>query len=322
MPFAAALLALILQTAPQYLCPMHPDIVSSEPGTCRKCGMALVVGTALDAADYRLELTTTPAAVEAGRPARLRFEIFHPVTGAGVREFAVVHDRPYHLFVVSQDFTHFDHVHPEQGADGSFSIDLTLPRPGYYRLYSDFLPVGGGPQVIARSLVTARFDGDIVSSLAQLEPDRSLSKTVDRTLVELRIDPGELEAGRIVPLRFHLSDATSQAPVTDLERYLGAWGHALVLSEDGIEYIHAHPAEQLPDLETTLKGGATPDGATPGGATPGGATPSRGGPDITFEALFPKAGRYRIWLQFQREGRTSTASFTVAVRRVAERSPQ
>jgi Heavy metal binding domain len=308
MPLAAALLALILQTAPQYLCPMHPDIASNEPGTCPKCGMTLVP-TALDAADYRLELTTSPAAVEPGRPARFRFEIFHPVTGAAVREFAVVHDRPYHLFVVSQDFTHFDHVHPEQGTDGSFSIDLTLPRPGYYRLYSDFLPVGGGPQVIAQSVVTARFDGDIVSSLAQLEPDRSFSKIVDRTLVELRIDPGELEAGQIVPLRFHLSDAASQAPVTDLERYLGAWGHALVLSEDGIDYIHAHPAEPLAapsNAATTLKGGTT----------------ARGGPDVTFEALFPKAGRYRIWLQFQREGRTSTAWFTVAVRRVAERSPQ
>jgi hypothetical protein len=302
MPLAAALLALVLQAGPQYLCPMHPDIVSREPGTCRKCGMALVAGTPLDAVDYRLELTTAPAAIAAGRPARFTFAIFHPVTGARVTDFAVVHDRPYHLFVVSQDFTHFEHLHPEQGPDGSFSIDLTLPRSGYYRLYSDFLPIGGGPQVIAQTVVTARFDGDIVASLARLEPDRSLSKTAGSTVVELRIDPAELVAGRIVPLTFHLSDRASGRPVSDLERYLGAWGHALVLSEDGIEYIHAHPAELLPDLETTLKGGA-------------------GGPDVTFEALFPKAGRYRIWLQFQRQGRTATAWFTVAVRRLAERPP-
>jgi hypothetical protein len=307
MALAVALLAVVLQAEPQYLCPMHPDVVSITPGTCRKCGMALVPGTALDAADYRLELTTAPRAVEAGRPARFQFAIFHPVTGAPVRDFAVVHDKPYHLFVVSQDFTHFDHVHPEQGPDGAFSIDLTLPKPGYYRLYSDFLPAGGGPQVIAQTIVTARFDGDIVSSLARLEPDRSLSKVVDRTVVELRIDPAELVAGRIVPLTFHLSDRTSGLPVNDLERYLGAWGHALVLSEDGIEYIHAHPAEPLPDLETTLKGGATPP---------------RGGPDVTFEALVPKAGQYRIWLQFQRQGRIATAWFTVGVRPLAGSPPE
>jgi hypothetical protein len=304
MALTLALVAtLLLSGQQQYLCPMHPDIVSSEPGTCRKCGMALVAGTPLDAVDYRLELTTAPAAVEAGKPARFTFAIFHPVTGAAVTDFAVVHDRPYHLFVVSQDFTHFEHVHPDERPDGSFSIDLTLPRPGYYRLYSDFLPVGGGPQVIAQTVVTTRFDGDIVSSLAHLEPDRTLSKTIDGTSVDLRIDPAELVAGRIVPLTFHLSDRASGQPVSDLERYLGAWGHALVLSEDGIEYIHAHPTELLPDLETSLKGRAT------------------GGPDVTFEALFPKAGRYRIWVQFQRQGRTSTAWFTVAVRRLAERPP-
>jgi hypothetical protein len=309
MVLAFALLTAALLTEPQYLCTMHPDIVSSAPGTCRKCGMALVAGTALEAADYRLELTTAPPAVEAGRPARFRFAVFHPVTGAAVTDFAVVHDRPYHLFVVSQDLTHFDHVHPEQGPDGSFSIELTLPRPGYYKLYSDFLPSGGGPQIIAQPVVTARFDGDIVSSIARLEPDRSLSKTIEGTIVELQIDPGELVSGGSVPLKFRLLDETTREPVTDLEPYLGAWGHALVLSEDGLEYIHAHPTEMLPesgDAGTTLKDRATA---------------LRGGPVVTFDALFPKAGRYRVWLQFHRRGRTTTAWFTIAVQRLGGRPP-
>ena len=29
-------------TAPQYTCPMHPEVVRSGPGHCPKCGMALV----------------------------------------------------------------------------------------------------------------------------------------------------------------------------------------------------------------------------------------------------------------------------------------
>ena len=28
--------------AVQYTCPMHPDVVQDKPGTCPKCGMALV----------------------------------------------------------------------------------------------------------------------------------------------------------------------------------------------------------------------------------------------------------------------------------------
>jgi FtsP/CotA-like multicopper oxidase with cupredoxin domain len=33
-------------TASEYVCPMHPEVVSTEPGTCPKCGMKLVPATA------------------------------------------------------------------------------------------------------------------------------------------------------------------------------------------------------------------------------------------------------------------------------------
>ncbi|MBZ0208196.1 MAG: hypothetical protein K8F92_00880, partial [Hyphomicrobium sp.] len=35
--------------AVEYTCPMHPEVVSKEPGTCPKCGMTLVPrGAAMD----------------------------------------------------------------------------------------------------------------------------------------------------------------------------------------------------------------------------------------------------------------------------------
>ena len=30
-------------TATQYTCPMHPEVITSKPGQCPKCGMDLVV---------------------------------------------------------------------------------------------------------------------------------------------------------------------------------------------------------------------------------------------------------------------------------------
>ena len=38
-----------VQAATSYVCPMHPEVTSSEPGTCPKCGMKLVPSDALPA---------------------------------------------------------------------------------------------------------------------------------------------------------------------------------------------------------------------------------------------------------------------------------
>ena len=81
------------------------------------------------------------------------------------------------------------------------------------------------------------------------------------------------------------------------QRYLGAFGHLLILSEDMTEYVHAHPREETqPDPNQ----------------------PTTGGPEVIFDALLPKPGRYAAWLQFQRGGKLSTVSFTFAAPRPGE----
>lgn len=289
--FALAL-ALSAQVATEvYLCPMHPEIAVPSAGTCPKCSMPLVKGDPFDASEYDLDVETTPAAPKAGQPFRMRFAASHPRTGAAVTQYESVHDKLFHLFVVSQDLEYFAHVHPERQADGSFAIELTVPRPGYYKTIADFLPTGGTPQIIARPLVTAGFDGDATGSAAHLTPDRSREKTVDGTQVAMRIEPREPVAGREVTLRYGFATAGGRAPVTDLEPYLAAWGHTVVLSEDTLDYVHGHPVELVP----------------------AGIADPRGGPEITFKALFPRPGAYRIWTQFKRGGHVSTVAFTVSV---------
>lgn len=273
--------------APIYFCPMHADVTARTKDKCSKCGMDLLPGDPWNEREYLLELGTTPAAPRTGAPVKLRFRVGDPESRETVSGFEVVHDKRYHLFVASQDLEHLAHIHPEQQEDGAWTIEHTLPQPGYYRLYSDFLPMGGTPQIIARTLVTAGFEGDLAASLPRLQPDRELHKTVGGTSIRLTLEPDAIVAGRMTKLKYRL--AAGGVPVTNLEPYLGAWGHTLILSEDGLEYVHAHPIEYLP-----------PTAAAP-----------RAGPDITFDALFPRPGRYRIWTQFQRKGEVSTASFTV-----------
>jgi hypothetical protein len=38
------------------------------------------------------------------------------------------------------------------------------------------------------------------------------------------------------------------------------------------------------------------------------------GPTVIFHVIFPRAGTYRVWVQFQREGVVNTAHFDVRVR--------
>jgi hypothetical protein len=289
-------------TETAYMCPMHPDYTSDQAGKCPRCGMNLVLGTPFDMRDYRLEFQTVPPVVKAGGKIVLLFKVFHPGTGKQIGKFELVHDKLYHLFVISQDMNHFQHIHPEQRPDGTWAIDVTLPRPGYYKVLSDFLPSGGSSQFIARPLVTAGYTGDLVASSAHLEPDRDLTKTIDDITAEVTYDPRRFVASLYGHLTFHLSDTATGQPIKDLQTYLGAFGHTLIMSEDMVDYVHSHPIESMPpdaNLEEL-----------------------RGGPDVTFEGLMPKPGHYRAWTQFRRHNKIYTFTNTFNVIDVGELSRQ
>ena len=292
----AASSAALMQSAgndmPAWFCPMHPDVTSPQTGNCRKCGMTLVAGHPFDTRNYVLDVQTTPSVIKAGAPFKMRFDVRHPSSGNPVRDFEVVHDKRYHLFVVSHDMTEFQHLHPDQQPDGSWTIEAVLPRAGAYRFVSDFLPTGGAPQLLSRSLVTAGFNGDIESQDAHLEPDTALRKTVGPLTAELRFDPPRLIAGQYGHLEFTLTDSRTGESVADLQPYLGAFGHAFILSEDLRDSVHSHPPEWRDGKEIAS---------------------GFGGPTVLFEGYMPLAGRYRVWAQFLRRGELTTIPFTFEV---------
>ncbi len=279
-----------------YTCPMHPEIRAAAPGICPKCSMKLVKGAPPETGDYTVRVETNPKSPKAGEKAKFRFTVFHPTTDKQIKEFNILHDMPFHLFVVSQDFDEFQHIHPDKQKDGSFTIETVLPRAGYYKIFCDFFPDGGMPQVIQRNLVTAGYDGDLLSSQAKLTPDKTFVKTIEGTRFELKFEPAQPFAGKPAELRYHLFDEKTGEPVKDLTPYLGAWGHTLILSEDATDYLHSHPTEMI--AEDVDRSGL------------------KGGPDVVFDTFFPRPGNYRIWSQFQRQGRIITVPFTIDVPRL------
>ena len=135
--------------------------------------------------------------------------------------------------------------------------------------------------------------------------------------------PTKLVSGKDMMLHFQVRNAAGK-PVDDLEPYLGAMGHLVILSSDTRAFLHAHPMEggmqsmsgEMDHSKMDHGSGTTgaPHAHSDSGAAPHEhAAPSKGGPDVIFHTNFPEPGRYKLWGQFQHKGRIVTAAFTIDV---------
>src|SRR5262245_48230714 len=168
-----------------YGCPMHPDMRSSAPGKCPLCGMDLLPMGAPGGPPYRVALELSSRPIRPGVPLRLVFRITHPRTGESVTALQIVHERPFHLFLVSEDLEDYQHLHPEPTSGGTFEVDATPHRPGGYHVFCDFLPVGGTPQVVHLHEGSGRDDRPPVPHAA----DTKLEKVVDGVRFQLSFEP-------------------------------------------------------------------------------------------------------------------------------------
>jgi Heavy metal binding domain len=255
---------------------MDKDVRSDKPGTCSRCGMKLVLGIP-DEIEYPMDLKIKPASFKAGQKVQLEFRITDPKTKKPVDKFEIVHDRLFHMFLVSQDLQYFVHDHPVKQPDGSFYYNETFPKPGLYRVAGDFYPTGGTPQLVARTVIVAGTPGETIPfEQPKLKPELGVSHG-ENTDVELVMDPPEPIVGlkTLMFFKFKQSDG--------MEKYLSAWAHMLAASDDLIDMIHDHPF--IAD----------------------------GGPQMQFNIIFPRARTYKVWIQFQRKGVVNTVSWTIPV---------
>jgi len=256
----------------QYYCPMHPDQQSATPTTCPICSMRMVPMPPARFDTYPVDLRVTPTT----SGARMRLAVQDPRRHTIVRRFALVHERPMHLFIVGDDLAFFAHEHPEAQPDGVFMIDVALPKPGPYMAIAEFLPEGGTPQTFQQLFTTGEAFRPAVAPAVDVAP-----KTADG--VRVSIDASQVKAGDSRPLVIHIDDPATGRPTTDLQPYLGAAAHLLLVPADLTEAIHGHPDQQFVE------------------------------PGVTFTPLVPRPGRYKLWVQFQRGGRLSTVSFVIDV---------
>lgn len=232
-------------------------------------------GLQVSAHGYSIDLKTPR--VERGRATEIRFAILDE-KGRPVTDYTVEQEKELHLILASRDLTVYRHLHPTRSTDGTWRIWVNLPTGGDYRLFADFAPAAGDGESLTLGTdlaVAGRYE-------PQPLPKQVPTSKVDGYTVTLR---GDLDTGSAREVTFEVSK--DGRPVTDLQPYLGAYGHLVALRAGDLAYLHVHPNSEAGDPNT------------------------KPGPTVSFTATAPSAHGYRLFLDFKHEGKVRTANFTV-----------
>ncbi|MEK6600094.1 MAG: hypothetical protein AABY52_07135 [Deltaproteobacteria bacterium] len=227
-------------------------------------------------AGVMLMVSTEPSDIKPGQPVKLHL-IIHDATGAMVKDFETVHEKKLHLIIVRDGLDQFAHIHPKIDRAKNITETFTFPTAGKYRLYADYKP-RGKKQTTAIAEVNV---AGMPPPSPQLVPNTPGRVRGDGLVADIAMEKTKSEG--TTRISFALFDAAGK-PVADLQPYLGAMGHLIVISGDGKRYVHSHHVE----------------GKTPGGA-------------VTFEAYFPHPGIYKGWGQFRRSDMVHDVPFVVKI---------
>ena len=121
-----------------YICPMDPDVRSNQPGKCRRCGMTLREGIP-EPVEFHLDLALTPRAIKVNQIEKLDFSVRDPWKNRQVKDFQIVHEKLFHMFVVGQDLQFFVHDHPVIQPAGDFTYSLRVSEAGHVPCAGRFL---------------------------------------------------------------------------------------------------------------------------------------------------------------------------------------
>ena len=235
------------------------------------------MGHAASGAEQAAELilTSTPEKPRAGESANLRI-MLHDANGKMLKDFEPTHEKLAHLIIIREGLDVFAHLHPEISPAGMMTIKHTFPQAGKYFVFLDHKPRG---QSMATSKSILTVDGDVMTA-PTLVPNVPGTLRGDQLQAKVALRTG---ADKSQVLSFAVQDDTGKA-ITDLQPYLGAMGHLVIVSADGAQYVHAHPLTEK-----------SPDG------------------NVEFEVHFPGPGIYKAWGQFQRDGKVVTIPAIVKI---------
>ncbi len=235
-------------------------------------------GLTADASGFRFAPVTSR--LPAGQAVSFPFRILG-ADGKPVTAFEPDQTKLMHFYLIRSDLTGFQHVHPSISADGTLTAPLAPVQPGTYRAYTSFITKDAAgntvPLLLSQPLTVP---GAVITTPL---PVASTTTQVDG--YTLRLSGDRIMAGAEHPLTITVSK--DGRPVTDLQPYLDTYAHLTAFHDNDLAFAHLHPHGEV--------------------------NGDHGGPVLSFAAMLPKAGNWRLFVQFQTAGVLHTAVMTLAV---------
>lgn len=240
------------------------------------------------------------------------------------------HGKMMHLFLVRwPSMDAFAHLHPAQTDSLVFVTTAPDLPAGDYRLFGDIVLENGTSLTVSNTVALA----EAAHSTPSDSDDAWTSNVVAVPARNNAVAPmggghgyrlawaggdSALPAHSPLDLRFIVVDSAGNP--AHLEPYLGMAAHAVVLRDDGSVFIHLHPmgtvaatAQQVFKArdrgDTTARGRLRPEAFADSSMMPMSFTGA-----LSFPYEFPRAGRYRIWVQAKPGREILTGAFDVEVR--------
>ena len=234
---------------------------------------------------YRLGLVQTSMQAKAGKPTKLVLQVVDTKTKKVQTSFDTAHERKFHLLMASKDLNWFVHEHPVMQPNGNWTITQTFPAGGEYWIYGDVAPSGKGSRVLITKIKVAgpKPTWNTKLTLSSTGTDQGLRGNISSN--------GPMIVGQNTQVIVKLTDTKTKAPTGITETFLGAVGHLMIFSQDGLSVVHSHPFETAKDIAEAKKG------------------------TIRFSARFPKSGLYKAYAQFMWRGSVKTLGFTIQVKK-------
>jgi plastocyanin len=221
---------------------------------------------------------TVPKKITPNKPVPVQIKV--PATVAKANNDGKSHS--YHMVVVSNDLRFFDLVEASYKNSQKIEVKPKFPAPGEYTVFSDYNPSGEKSQV---SVDKVSIPGEV--PFPTVLESFSKTKTFSDTKIDLNLSEPNIKAAKKVTLKFDLKQASNNKPIKDLKPYLGQKANLVVIKSSSSlaesDYIDTENIKKTPNNQ------------------------------VHFTTQFPQPGTYKLWLQFNRNGKIKTADFWVTV---------